>query len=376
MNDESSKQRRTTKRPCATKSSLSFLLQSNDFPKSSEKWTLSSLSVHLQNKQHLEKQEVIDLLNRQIDLLQQIKSKFDQSFRSLEEACQRKHGITYILPNRKVTFETEENFSPIPFQFLAPQPAFSHAKPQTSLARSHQKRTNDSAYSEPVRPMNSSTIWNNVNRFFTVTPRVETLQKFLQPTELPDTKVPMGAHYSIAINQRLKQKYKNGNVQLRLPSLVISQNAEGTQSDIFHRLLSAFVECKPPPTPPTHPPPQEIEEDEVSQFPDNYFGTSPYSHLSIEQKITVEIKALGLIPENTGSRLTDNEVMKDIVEKTQELKEVIERNNKAKLKILQVLQSKEEMLMKREERAKQWSTISTKPEVAPRKEHKKPKKSR
>ena len=367
MNDESTKQRRTTKRPCATKRSISFLLQSDDFP---EKWTLSSLSIHLQNNTQLERQVVSDLLNKQISLLQQIKSKFDQSFRLLEETCQRKHGMTYISPNRKVAFEAEVNVSPIPFQLLTPQPAFSPAKPQTSIVRAHQKRVNDSTYSEPVRPMNSTTIWNNVNRFFTVTPRVETLQKFLQPTELPDTKIPMGPHYSIAINQRLKQKYKNGNVQLRLPSLVISQNAEGSQSDVFHRLLSAFVECKAP------PPTQESEGGTISEFPDNYFGTSPYSHLSVEQKITIEIKALGLLPDNTGSRLTDNEVMKDIVEKTQELSDVIERNNKTKLRILQILKSKEEMLIKREERAKQWSSISIKPEVTQRKEHKKPKKSR
>ena len=238
----------------------------------------------------------------------------------------------------------------------------------TGSIKNHPKR-NCQSYTEPTKGMNSSTIWNNVGRFFAVVPTVENFKQYLEASQVPEYKTQLGQHYSIEINQKLKQKYKNGNVQLRLPPSLSAQMVV-TESIVFYRLLSGFVKCK------NDNNSRSEEAGIVEKFPDNYFGTSPYSLLPFEQKIKIEINALGLHPIKSDTLVTDGEVMKEIVDKTQELKDTIENNNKLKMRVLNELKEKENTFIKRAERAKLWNSVIVKQDSSQRKDQKKTKKSR
>jgi vacuolar-type H+-ATPase subunit H len=72
--------------------------------------------------------------------------------------------------------------------------------------------------------------------------------------------------------------------------------------------------------------------------------------------------------------LTDNEVMREITVKTEQLAELIEASNGLRKQILSELEQKEGGLVSREELAKQWAAVQAKQEVMPKKEQKKAKK--
>lgn len=295
-----------------------------------------------------------------------------------------------------------------------------------SNSQSHQKRNESSSESSSnSRTMSALTIWNNVNKFFLVTPTVETFQSKLVPSLPPDPNLPLGPHYSISINQKLKQKYKNGTVQLRLPPEIISDMPEGVMSIIFHRLLSAFVpvfslesesesNCKSE----VHAQPLSANEEEnlerhiststsisssislsdlavdfkdegvnsfdpytsngysdLEQYPVNIAGTSMYSMYSFEQKLMLEIQSLGLVPESSsGPKMTDNEVMDEILQKTKELNEVTAETNRLKSEMLDELRKHEKELIDRKEMAKRWGSVTFKPDPGQKKDQKRPKK--
>jgi hypothetical protein len=106
----------------------------------------------------------------------------------------------------------------------------------------------------------------------------------------------------------------------------------------------------------------------------NYPGTSTYSLLPFEQKLMLEVKAIGLVPDGSAPRLTDNEVMNEINEKTQELAELLQVSNALRQTILAELEAKQSGLVSRAELAKQWASVAPKPEIAPKREQKRPKK--
>jgi hypothetical protein len=222
--------------------------------------------------------------------------------------------------------------------------------------------------------MNSSTIWNNVSRFFTVTPTLDMFRPYLSAAQLPDTSVPLGTHYSISVNQKLKQKFRN--VQLRLPPALVEtpEQSEISPTVVFHRLLSAFVPCHDKPfklRAPSHPSGTFAFSDfSPAQHPVSYAGTSTYSLVPFEQKLMLEIKAIGLMPDGSAPRLTDNEVMNEIIEKNKELGELVEVSNSLRRQIFAELEKKENWLLQRAEMAKQWASIAPRPEVATKKDQK------
>lgn len=317
-----------------------------------------------------------------------------------------------------------------------------------------------------TKSMTALTIWNNVNKFFVVTPTVEQFQQRLQPSEPPDIKLPLGPHYSIGINQRLKQKFKNGNVQLRIPPEVIAESPEGVTSIIFHRLLAAFVtldvndlaylkskkdqyeenqdeenfeEEQNAFRGSNSLPPSEFSNEiensneiekpikisnfrstqnlggytnvndnfggqqkiidarsfsyskadinsryqnlnyisdfpNAEQYPVNVAGTSIYSMCPFEQKLMLEVQSLNLVPEPSGLKMTDNEVMNDIIQKSKELKQVADETNRMKMDLLETLKNKEKELLERKEKSKKWGSVSFKVEQGQKKDLKRPKK--
>jgi hypothetical protein len=228
--------------------------------------------------------------------------------------------------------------------------------------------------------MSSSTIWNSVNRFFAVTPTVELFRPVLTPAELSEGSIQLGPHYSIAMNQRLKARFRQGNVQLRLPPALADapEPSDVSPTVVFHRLLSAFVPCGARPFK-LKPPAQKcgnvaFSNFNPSQFPVNYPGTSVYSLLPFEQKVMLEVRALALVPDGSAPRLTDNEVMNEITEKTQQLAELMQRSNALRRAILVELEAKQSGLVSRAEMAKQWAAVAPRQDIVPKKEQKRPKK--
>jgi hypothetical protein len=234
--------------------------------------------------------------------------------------------------------------------------------------------------------MNASTIWNNVNKFFAVTPTIEMFKTHLGIAEPPETSIQLGPHYSISVNQKLKSKFRNGNVQLRLPQTLVEtpEQTEISPTVVFHRLLSAFVMSDEL----THKPTRSTSDDmghkpraapkfskfSASQFPVNFPGTSSYSLLPFEQKLMLEVKCLGLVPDVTVPRLTDNEVMNDIMERNKELNEWLRRSNELRRIVMAELEKKEYILKERAELARNWATAVPKTEPTRGKEQKRPKK--
>jgi hypothetical protein len=250
-----------------------------------------------------------------------------------------------------------------------------------STIKPHARAFSDAPY-ESTKAMSSSTIWNSVNRFFAVTPTVELFRPILTAAELTESSIQLGPHYSIAMNQKLKAKFKQGNVQLRLPPALVDapEQSEVSPTVVFHRLLSAFVTFQGKKTS-VKPPVQKCGDVGFSnfnptQFPVNYPGTSTYSLLPFEQKVMLEVKALALVPDGSAPRLTDNEVMNEITEKTQELAELMKVSNTLRKTISVELEAKQGGLVGRAEMAKQWAAVVPKQEVAPKKEQKRPKRDK
>lgn len=336
-------------------------------------------------QQNVSKQAVIHGLKEHIAFLTHIRHVNYQKFKSLEDSCHSTTQENPIYTHRRVTFETDARPTAPAFQTNDQNSSSSlhgksNIKSTMNLIKAHPKRMNsDGTPHESTRNMNSSTIWNNVNKFFTITPTVEHFKNFLTPVKLPDTNIQLGQHYSISVNQKLKLKYKNGNVQLRLPPAIVEtpEQTEISPTVVFHRLLSSFIPCDEATIP------EDIQKMpsvnlnfsnlNPDMFPVNHPGTSTYSMLPFEQKLVLEVKSIGLVPDASGPKLTDNEVMNDIIESTQEYKEIIEENNKSRNRILKILEEKEEYLLQRAERAKKWSQVNVKPESAPKNNQKRPK---
>jgi hypothetical protein len=181
------------------------------------------------------------------------------------------------------------------------------------------------------------------------------------------------------MNQKLKTKFKQGNVQLRFPpALVDAGVSDGSPTLLFHRLLSAFV-----PTDVKVFKPKQAQRPcgtvtfsnfNPSQFPVNYAGTSTYSQLPFEQKLTMEVRALSLVPDGSAPRLTDNEVMGEIMDKSQQLSQLMQESNALRSSILAELEAKQKTLAARAEMAKQWAALPPKLETPSKKEQKRPKK--
>jgi hypothetical protein len=213
-----------------------------------------------------------------------------------------------------------------------------------------------------------------------VTPTVDTFRSFLATPEISDAPIQLGPHYSIVMNQKLKAKFKQGNVQLRFPPALVDAGGELESSPtlLFHRLLSAFV--------PTDVKPFKAKQQarpcgnvtfsnfNPSQFPVNYPGTSTYSQVPFEQKLIIEVRALALVPDGSVPRLTDNEVMGEIMEKSQQLALLMEESNALRAQIFAELETKQKTLVARAEMAKQWAVLQPKAETPAKKEHKRPKK--
>lgn len=314
----------------------------------------------------LTKARAAELLKKLLTLLTARRSQYGSKVRALQERSKRDILTSQLSVTRKLAFEAEMRPSVKAFQMSPAENRTSQSLlKQPTTAKPH--RAQD-ATSETTR-MTANTIWDNVKKFFPDAPKLERCAAYLNPVRPPDSAmtIQLGPHYSVAMNQELKRKFKNGNVQLRLPQALIQapEQADVSPTVVFHRLLSALVPCDIDDYKVRNPQKHVVSSVpgfNQNQHPVDYPGTSPYSFLPFEQRLASEVKALGLIPDSSGPRLTDNEVMNEIMEKTRELTELMEKTNGLRKQIMDELKSKESELIMRAERVKAWEKAPVKSE--------------
>ncbi|OHS93884.1 hypothetical protein TRFO_02432 [Tritrichomonas foetus] len=421
--------RRPTKRPKASKTLQLDSDNADLLMPQADNWSLTSLSTKLKKEKH-DQEKMINYLQKQLSLLNRIRNQLYNDYHLLEksrtpaqpEQVSRTHLVSYdALKRPAMTIISNNNLQKQTTNISTIKPQAAQIKP------AHKRNANETNNPEAPKSMSSLTIWNNVNRFFVVAPTMEAFQAKLQASEAPDTKIQLGPHYSIGINQKLKQKYKNGNVQLRIPPEVMAESPEGATPIIFHRLLAALVNFNvsdlnalkkeagqnnrqidlssnsSPVRGSDYINHSNLENpsnlgnlsncenssnfiassnygenpslmENSTQFPVNVAGSSVYSMYPFEQKLMLEVQSLNLTPDASGPRLTDNEVMNDIVMKTEELSHITSETNKIKSHLLEMLKQKEKGLLERRENMKKWGTVSFKLEPGPKKDQKRPKK--
>ena len=322
-----------------------------------------------------------DLLRLQLSVLVSLRKECARQAHAFEESFRSQTSIAHLQPSaRPVTFDNDIRPS---VRSLPPGPAENrNAQGQfkpVSTMKPHKRAQSEPTF-EPSRSMTSTTIWTNVNKFFAITPTVEKFRQWLSPAELPDTAIQLGPHYSVSINQKLKQKFRNGNVQLRLPPELVEtpEQMEISPTVMFHRLLSSFVGCDEEVVRPrkVHKVAMNLTVPVFSQnmFPSNHPGTTPYSLLPFEQKLMNEVRSLGLTPDGSGPKLTDNEVMNEIMEKSHALGELMRETNALRREMMEELVRKERRLKERAEMAKKWAMIPVKQEQSQKKDQKRAKK--
>ena len=323
----------------------------------------------------------LDLLRRHLAVLRSARKECTRQAHAFEESFRSQTSIAHLQPaSRAVTYDSDIRPS---VRSLPPGPAENrNAQGQfkpVSTMKPH-KRTQSEPLFEPTRSMTSTTIWTNVNKFFAVTPTVDRFRPLLSPAEPPETAIQLGPHYSVSINQKLKQKFRNGNVQLRLPPELVEspEQMEISPTVMFHRLLSSFVGCDEESYRSRKPHKVAINLNvpvfSRSMFPSNHPGTSPYSLLPFEQKLVNEVRALGLTPDGNGPKLTDNEVMNEIMEKSRALGELMRETNALRREMMEELARKERRLIERAEMAKKWAMLPVKQEQSQKKDQKRAKK--
>ena len=390
--------RKPSKLPVGQKKSLSAF-QDLNYPNNNDNeqisWGFSSFqSIVLNPGSNPSKDVSIEALKNQILFLSKIRNNLKNRFLKVDQVVHPK-GSSVLPYKRHITFESETApLPPRPSEFSSQTVQFSLASPFKPKIR-NKDYSQEMSSSEKKSQLNSFTIWNNAHRFFSQIPTITNLSKYLTESSLPDTNVPLGPHYSISINQKLKAKFSK--CALRLPNSMLENtgNSEIATNVLFPRLLAAFVDASD-----CNDEIRNISESSESNsnlslsksnstsnisadfndldIPDQVFsntgvnfslipssipGTNSFSCLPFEQKLLMEVHFLGLEPNSEAPPLTDNEVMNDIMEIKQELKLVTDETNPLREEITQILISKEPELLQREEKIKLWSKNPPKFEI-------------
>ncbi|EAX94334.1 hypothetical protein TVAG_441530 [Trichomonas vaginalis G3] len=280
------------------------------------------------------KQKLLDT----IDILQTIKSQLIEGFSHYEKNS-HKESLPPAHPHRQQPrMEILRSVS----QKITYNPQ-THQKPQKKLKRASITTETTS------RQINSMTIWNQVNRFYSTVPTVSNLANFLYPIDITPKRGQIGQHYSIAYNDKLKQKYKNDSVQIRIPGSITPANANSGASPevVFHRLLCSFVQL-------TKERPVErngknfeappIDHNAEALFP-NAYGTSIYTSIPFEQKLLLEVQSLDLHPGKNEIISVDNDIAREIDLANEEYINSLKKTNQMRASILERLKAAEPSLV-------------------------------
>lgn len=198
------------------------------------------------------------------------------------------------------------------------------------------------------KQLNCNTIWNQVNRFFGTVPTVTNLAKYLYQIDVTPSRGQIGQHYSIAYNEKLKQKYKNDSVQIRIPGTISSTTTSNVSSPdvVFQRLLCSFVHLSKE---------RSIERNNkitdtptidhnVDALHPNAYGTSIYTSIPFEQKLILEVQSLGLHPGKSAINTVDNQIAREMDMAHEEYINSLKKTNQMRAVIMDKLKKMEPIL--------------------------------
>ena len=366
--------RRPSKRPAGRKSVKNILslenlnVENEDF----DIWTFHSLRLFLDKLLNPKTNgpciSTTDALQKNIEFFKKIISDLQEKHKSFEES--------FAAPIRP-----HIQFHPVRKQMPRTQSLVLKEEPQeTKLVRSTSTRNIKNQDEQPQKHMTSQTIWNTTQKFFGTVPTVDIFKNYLSQVEDKPQIVQLGPHYSIAINQKLRQKFKNETVQIKVPDFLVRQNSFIGNTPIvnFNRIIAALIpvtnidnnierNVEPLQKNSVLEFPQNlndfsIEENSKVMFPTETPGTSYYSKLSFEEKLSLEIASLGLNPSEGDASQTDNEVMNEIMILQEQYKKSTQQTNKLREMISNKLQENQQKLKERNEKNRIWAQMIEKAE--------------
>ena len=348
--------------------------------KPKEKWGFYSLKNSIEksfSNKFINKEYLLESLKKNILFFETLKLDLQKKYKNFEENFSKPIQIPPIIrrippPRRTMTRAQSQ---------LLPTKKVPHS--QIPIRPIRQKKSNIQPEQQQQKQLSSTTIWNSVQKFFNIIPSYENFKKILDPIEISNELLPLGPHYSLSINKKLSQRFRNESILLKIPSNFMnsSSHIEASTSVIFHRLLSSLIS------------PLEFEstqkefsqkteigysETELFQVDDNIFpndicGTSNYSILTFEEKLPLEIKSLNLIPNNNEPLLTDNEIMNEIHQLQTEFSNYINYSNKIRNYISNLIKINEKNIIERHQKIKNWGIIIEKCEQIQKKQQGRPK---
>lgn len=368
-----------SKRPLGRKTSVNFDVAAENDEQSNELddvWGFNSMKIFLDkvmNQNEHPSISVIEAINNNITLFQNIRLNLQKKYQKFEESFSRPVTPVTFVRHIPVTRSAISRSQSISFQ--------PNIQPVSVIKPTKRMKKSKEAAEHHQKPLTSQSIWNSINRFFSSPPTRDAFRQFLSPIEEKITSVPLGQHYSILYNQKLKQKFKTDAVFIKTPEYVEYTTKKIGDLNVVssHRLLAALIPIQRENVDNSNTnigdPNDEGDQGKFqttndftidvfneSLYPTNVRGTSFYSKLSFEEKISLEVMAIGLNPVDEQYEEIDNEIMNDIANLRGEYAKIVEKTNQTRMGIIADLVKREDLLVAKQEKYKIWAAMIEKAE--------------
>ena len=395
--------RRVAKRPVGRKLRIDSIMVNKEpeiIFENVDPWSFSSLKQFLDSFLSPNGSADISLyeaLHENIDFFQKLKIELKKKHKNFE--------VQFALPKSQTA---SQRSVPAPRFILSRSASSAVHLPQEEKPKAPLKHTTRATRERdpdhvPQKPYTSNSIWNSVYRFFSTVPTYDQFKKYLEVIDDKPEQVELGQHYSITFNEKLKQKFKSDAILLKVPENAVQPTGKFGNVPIvsFRRVVAALVpivddkklteqqkEADNEGTTNSYQQVQfvdpqsqqrmnqladfEIDDYSKNLNPTNLFGTSHYSRLNFEEKLSLEVASLGLDPTSGGPCEIDNEIMEEIISLQQEYKKSVESINTLRETISKKLIEEHDKLVERNEKAKKWTQMVEKAEKEA-KEKKRPK---
>ena len=402
--------RRVAKRPIGRKASIAASMVNREPEivfENIDPWNFSSFKKFLEC--YLAPNGCTDIslyeaLHKTIEFFQKLKIEIKKKHKNFE--------IQFAIPKSQTPIQVQRTVPVTRFilsrsqssSFHPPQEKEQQKAPLKHTTRSSRERDPDHV---PQKPLTSNSIWNSENKFFSTVPTYENYKKYLEVVDEKPEQVELGPHYTITFNEKLKQKFKSDAILLKVPENAVQNSGKfGNFSLVsFRRAIAALVpivnddelvekqkEKEDDPHNPSFQQDQfiqpidqqgqqkvtqladfEIDDYSKNLYPTNLFGTSHYSRLSFEEKLSLEVASLGLNPTSGGPCEIDNEIMEEIISLQQEYKKSVESINSLRETISKKLVEDHDKLVEKNEKAKIWQQMVERAEKEAKEKKSRPK---
>ena len=402
--------RRVCKRPIGRKSSIEASMVNKEPEivfENIDPWNFSSLKKFLDcflSPNGSADISLYEALHENIEFFQKLKIEIKKKHKNFE--------MQYAIPKTQTQIQSQRTVPATRFILSRSQSTVPHLIQEKELQKAPLKHTTRSSRERdpdhvPQKPLTSNSIWNSVYKFYSTVPTYENFKKYLEVIDEKPEQVELGPHYSITFNEKLKQKFKSDAILLKVPENAVQTAGKfGNFSLVsFRRVVAALVpvvsddllvEQQKEKDEDAHghnfqqeqftQPIDQQGQQKVTQladfeindysrnlYPTNLFGTSHYSRLSFEEKLSLEVASLGLNPTSGGPCEIDNEIMEEIISLQQEYKKSVESVNSLRETITKRLIEDHDKLVERNEKAKIWQQMVEKAEKEAKEKKNRPK---